>query len=136
MGFRSTGYREETGNSPSQPAVGRSGSQSSSAKRLIWWPRETCRHRSVEFHSLISRLIVATGEYFIHRSKSWVLLVGVLMVTVIGELTWITGPEISFSLFYILPITFVTWRIGRVAGFALSALSVSVWDFVTAVRTY
>src|SRR5262249_16584205 len=128
MGFRSTGYREETElKSPVQPTAERPISQSRTANRSMWWRRETYHFRPIELHSLISRTIVATGEYFMHRSKSWVLIVGVLMVTVIGELTWITGPDISLSLFYILPITFVTWRIGRTAGFALSVLSVCVW---------
>src|SRR5215467_3352166 len=135
MGFRSTGYREETGlNSQSQSTTARSGSLSRTANRSNGGSRETYHHRPVEFSSLISRIIVATGEYFMHRSKSWVLLVGVLMITVIGELTWITGPNISLSLFYILPITFVTWRIGRVAGFALSVLSVCVWVIADAAK--
>ena len=135
MGFRSTGYREETGlKSPVQPTAERPISQSQTANRSMWWRRETYHFRPIELHSLISRTIVATGEYFMHRSKSWVLIVGVLMVTVIGELTWITGPDISLSLFYILPITFVTWRIGRTAGFALSVLSVCVWVIADASK--
>ena len=133
MGFRSTGYREETGlNTPTQPTAARSSSQSAT-HRSMWWRRETYHHR-FEFRSLISRMILATGEHFMRRSKSWVLLVGVLMVTVIGEVTWITSPEISLSLFYILPITFVTWRIGRMAGFGLSVLSVCVWVMADAAK--
>ncbi len=51
----------------------------------------------------------------------------------IGALDLLTGPDISVSLFYLLPITFVTWRIGRNAGFALSFC---VWVVVDARQIY
>ena len=88
----------------------------------------------VEFRSVIPRLIVRTGEYFMQRPKSWVLVAGILMILVIGELDLLTGPDISLSLFYLLPITFVTWRAGKTAGFALSFLSVCVWVFADATE--
>src|SRR5262249_19601861 len=38
--------------------------------------------------------------------------------------------------FYLLPIIFVTWRIGRTAGFGLSFLSVCVWVCADAKQIY
>src|SRR5262249_46202587 len=137
MVFGSTGHREETGfPSPIQfSTAGRSG-QVAGPARSRWRNRVTHHHGPVEFRSVIPRLIVRTGEYFMQRPKSWVLVAGVLMVLVIGELDLLTGPAISLSLFYLLPITFVTWRSGKTAGFALSVLSVCVWVFADAGEIY
>jgi diguanylate cyclase (GGDEF)-like protein len=132
MGFRSTGFREETGlSSPTQATVATKLSDAGTANRTER-RRYRNHHRPLEFHSVIRRLIIATGEYFMHQRKLSVLVLGLLMVATIGEFDLISGPEISVSLFYILPIAVVTWRIGRAAGFALSVLSVCVWVFVDA----
>ena len=132
MGFRSTGFREETGlASPTQPTVAATRSEAGTANRT-GRRRDRSHHRPIEFHGLIHRLIVTTGEYCMYQPKPWVLVTGLLMVAAIGELDLLSGPEVSLSLFYLLPIAFVTWRIGRAAGFALSVLSVCAWVFVDA----
>src|SRR5262245_13807260 len=118
MGFRSTGFREETGSSsPTQPTVATSRSDAGTANRP-GRHRDRKHHRPLESDSLIHRLIVAIGEYCLHQPKPWVLVTGILMVGAIGELDLLSGPDVSLSLFYLLPIAFVTWRIGRNAGFA------------------
>ena len=40
------------------------------------------------------------------------LLLGV--VAAIGFLDWLTGPDLGFSLFYLAPIVYAGWRLGRV----------------------
>jgi len=60
-------------------------------------------------------------------------MIGLLTVVMVGVLDFLTGPDISLSLFYLLPITFVTWRIGRTAGFALSFCA---WVVVDARQIY
>src|SRR5215510_11521280 len=120
MGFRSTGFREETGlPSPTQPTVATKRSDAGTANRT---GRRRNYHRPLESHTLIHRLVIMTGEYFMHQRKLSVLVFGLLTVAAIGELDLLSGPDISLSLFYILPIAIVTWRIGRTAGFALSVL--------------
>ena len=132
MGFRSTGFREETGlSSPTKPTVATKRSDAGTANRT-GRRRDRNHHRPLEFHSVIHRLVITIGEYFMHQRKPSVLVLGLLMVAAIGELDLLSGPDISLSLFYILPITVVTWRIGRTAGFALSVVSVCVWVFVDA----
>src|SRR5262245_10292812 len=123
MGFRSTGYREKTGfASPTQATAATKRELSEAAGRTGM--RHSDKNHRLPHRSLFHKLIVATGEYFMHQPKPRVLLLGLLMVTAIGELDFFSGPDLSLSLFYLLPITFVTWRIGRTAGFALSLLSV------------
>lgn len=42
----------------------------------------------------------------------------------------VTGPEISGSVFYVLPISIVAWRLGRWPGTAASGLSALAWFLV------
>ena len=37
-------------------------------------------------------------------------------LAVIGLMDYVTGPEISFGIFYFLPIWLITWNLGRNAG--------------------
>src|SRR5262249_6024282 len=100
------------------------------AGRGMW--RHRAAPRPAEVLSAIPMLIVKTGEFFAHRSNQWVFITGIIMVITIGELDVLTGPDISLSLFYLLPVTFVTWRGGKRAGFALSVLSTCVSVFADA----
>jgi signal transduction histidine kinase len=57
---------------------------------------------------------------------SWLAFLGLFGVLLIGVVEYATGPEISFTLFYVPPVAMATWfggrRLGLVAGFA-SALA-------------
>lgn len=56
-----------------------------------------------------------------------------LAILLIGALDWATGPEITFSLLYLAPVTFVAWNSTRRIAFTASALSALTWivvDFV------
>ena len=52
---------------------------------------------------------------------------GLVLVAAVGLVDYVTGYEIALSLFYLLPIAFVTWSAGRTAGIALSLLGSGVW---------
>jgi diguanylate cyclase (GGDEF)-like protein len=45
----------------------------------------------------------------------------------IGVADYLTGSEIAFSIFYLIPISLVTWRVGRRAGVPISFLSALIW---------
>lgn len=49
------------------------------------------------------------------------------MVFVLGVIDHFTGYEISFSIFYLLPIIFVAWFVGKELGIVISGLSALVW---------
>jgi len=134
MVFHSTGLRGETVLPSSiESAAGTRGEELRRHERSRWCQRHTHHHQPLEFRSIILGLIVRLGEYFARRPKSHVLMIGLLTVLMVGVLDFLTGPEISLSLFYLLPITFVTWRIGRTAGFALSFCA---WVVVDARQIY
>jgi diguanylate cyclase (GGDEF)-like protein len=56
-----------------------------------------------------------------------VLPVGLTLTGAVGVVDFITGYELGFSLFYVLPLAFVTWFAGRTQGIATAIVSASVW---------
>jgi len=61
------------------------------------------------------------------RSKLFVIAVGFALIGVTGILDFLTGYEFAFSLFYLIPISLVTWLTGRRAGVVASLVSALVW---------
>jgi diguanylate cyclase (GGDEF)-like protein len=51
-----------------------------------------------------------------------------LISLVLGILDYITGYELSFSVFYLLPVAIATWYIGVGAGLLLSWVSAAIWQ--------
>jgi diguanylate cyclase (GGDEF)-like protein len=52
---------------------------------------------------------------------------GLFLVVVLGIIDKITGSEISFSIFYLIPIIFVTWFSDRWVGIFVSGASAMAW---------
>lgn len=48
-------------------------------------------------------------------------------ISVISILDYLSGPEILLSVFYVVPVAFAAWFIGRKAGFRTAFLSEVVW---------
>lgn len=56
-----------------------------------------------------------------------IYLLGLALIAVIGILDHITGFELSFSVFYLIPIILAAWYIGNRAGLAMSLVSAATW---------
>lgn len=54
-------------------------------------------------------------------------LLGLLLVAVVGIVDGITGPEYSFSAFYLIPVVFTAWYAGRGAGVAVAVAGAIAW---------
>ena len=55
-----------------------------------------------------------------------------------GVLDFLTGYEISFSIFYLIPISFLVWYSNKIYGILLAFLSMAVWltvDYLS-IRSY
>jgi diguanylate cyclase (GGDEF)-like protein len=63
-------------------------------------------------------------------SKPGWIVVGVLLLSLVGYLDYITGTEFSFSLFYLLPISLISWAIGERFGLLFAILASGVWMVV------
>ncbi len=64
------------------------------------------------------------------RGRKLFLLAGMFAaIGFLGYLDSTTGPEISFGIFYLVPIAVGTWYTGRAAGVALSLSGGAAWFF-------
>ncbi len=77
-------------------------------------------------------------KYFNKQSDTYLLTWGFIITICIGAVDYKTGHELSFSIFYLLPISFVVWFANRNGGIFMSVLS-SVTEFTANLlsgRTY
>ena len=68
----------------------------------------------------------ATGR----RPGGLALAIGLGAVGGLAGLDYLTGSEISFSIFYLAPIALLTWEAGRGRGLVLSVVAAFVWGIV------
>lgn len=61
------------------------------------------------------------------KNKTILVLLSVLSLLFIGAADYLTGAELSFSIFYLLPILAVTWYLNRIWGIILSISGASIW---------
>jgi diguanylate cyclase (GGDEF)-like protein len=64
---------------------------------------------------------------FEQKSKAFWLLTGLLLVAVIGAIDSLTGYELAFSPFYLIPVVIVAWFVGFRAGMLYALVSSLVW---------
>ena len=75
-----------------------------------------------------------TTEFISNPSKPFCIALCLAILVLIGILDYITGEEISLSVFYLLPVILVTWRTGRWIGLLFCFFAAIVWfytDFIT-----
>ncbi|PWU12783.1 MAG: hypothetical protein C5B50_20825 [Verrucomicrobia bacterium] len=61
------------------------------------------------------------------RPRSPLVIACLAALALIGTVDYLTGFEVMFSVFYLLPIGVAAWFIGKGFGLAMSVLSVLVW---------
>lgn len=59
--------------------------------------------------------------------RTTIMLVAFSLVMLIGVLDFLTGSEMAFSIFYLLPISVVAWALGNRYSALLSVTSALVW---------
>lgn len=60
-------------------------------------------------------------------SKSFWVVTGIVSLCGVGILDYITGNEISFSLFYLFPIALITWGTSPKIGVLSAIISAGIW---------
>src|ERR1035438_5286472 len=71
--------------------------------------------------------LMALNRRLEKASRPLVMALSVALVAVIGLVDYLTGSEIYFSTFYLLPVGLVAWFVGGLGGVVISLLSVVVW---------
>jgi signal transduction histidine kinase len=66
-------------------------------------------------------------QYLSRRSSAFLIALALLLVVALGIVDYLTGTELAFSIFYLLPISLIAWLVGRRAGFALSVVAAVTW---------
>ncbi len=66
-------------------------------------------------------------SFFEKRSKPFWVSTGLAFVIILGIIDYFTGYEVSFSLFYLIPIFTVVWFTNGRMGLLLSSASALVW---------
>ena len=74
-------------------------------------------------HHIIAKL----DDHFARQSQTVILVQGFLLVLIVGCVDYLTGYYLSFSIFYLIPITFVAWFSLRNYGIGISLLSAITW---------
>lgn len=72
-------------------------------------------------------MLIHFDEWFSIMGRKGILAFSILLVACLGWLDYATGFEITFSFFYLIPITLITWYAGLRAGISMTFLGVSTW---------
>lgn len=66
-------------------------------------------------------------EYLSKQPKSFLITLAFVLIAFIGFIDYIIGPEPSFSIFYLIPVSLVTWFMVRWVGILTSVVSAITW---------
>jgi len=70
------------------------------------------------------------NQYLANKSQSFILVVGLLLVMLIGLLDYVTGKDFELDFFYLLPLFVVTWFASAEWAIATAVLVTLVWAIV------
>jgi diguanylate cyclase (GGDEF)-like protein len=75
--------------------------------------------------------MIGTVDRFLSRLRpAQVTALATVALACVGVLDFVTGYELSFSVFYVAPVAIATWYAGRRAGFAFALAASVVWYVV------
>jgi diguanylate cyclase (GGDEF)-like protein len=67
-------------------------------------------------------------DKFLRSLPRWLIVIlAVAILAIIGFFDFITGEEIGFSIFYVIPVMLIAWYLGRVAGIVASFAAAATW---------
>lgn len=69
-------------------------------------------------------------KFFRNLNKPAIISFGLILTTLVGLIDSQTGDEISFSVFYLIPISFVSWYADKRSGFIFSILCAAIWFYI------
>ena len=69
------------------------------------------------------KLLERVGRF----SKVTIITAGLLLVALLGVANYLSGPDVSFLIFYTAPIFLAAWYVGRGAGLLMCAASALSW---------
>jgi signal transduction histidine kinase len=76
------------------------------------------------------------SNYLRPMSRRRVLVVCAIYLLVTVYFDWITGPSVSLTVFYVLPVGLLTWFMGRRSGYVLAVAASVLWFAIDLTGTY
>lgn len=76
---------------------------------------------------ILGRAILGARRLLDRQSKPVAVVLSALLVLGVAMIHVTTSPELTFSIFYLIPVAFATWYAGRGIGIAMSAVSAVTW---------
>ena len=67
--------------------------------------------------------------FFKKKSRRFSIVIGFILIGIVGYVDYVTGREVSFAIFYLIPIGLITWYTGRQPGVLASVASALTWFF-------
>jgi signal transduction histidine kinase len=72
-------------------------------------------------------LLLRSERFFAARPRWVVFAAGAVLAALVAVADAITGPDLVFAIFYLVPVGLVAWNASRVAGVVAAAAVASVW---------
>lgn len=72
-------------------------------------------------------MFTGADRTFAKFSRRTVVAAALAALWLVGALDFLTGPEISFSVFYLVPVGIAAWYAGRKAGLVFAIVASLVW---------
>lgn len=72
-------------------------------------------------------------NFFNQLSQDTLLVIALIFMLVLGVIDYATGFEVSFALFYLIPVSLAAWFVGRDAGFLVSVVSAATWYMANSI---
>lgn len=66
-------------------------------------------------------------KYLVRQAKPFGAVLSFVFILLLGVLDYLTGSEVSFSIFYLLPISLTAWFVGWRVGIAMSVVGAVSW---------
>ncbi len=66
-------------------------------------------------------------DYLNSLPKPLVITLGVIILGMVGVIDYLTGPNFSLSILYLIPVLLVSWYAGRLPGIAISVACALTW---------
>lgn len=81
-------------------------------------------------------MLVTIMKYFDRRSPVQLFVTGLLLLAGVAALDLATGYELSFSIFYLLPIVLITWYLRTGTGYAFCVAAALIWLLVDSISNH
>jgi diguanylate cyclase (GGDEF)-like protein len=72
-------------------------------------------------------MLGSTKQFLSARSPTQLALISLLIVAIVGTADHLTGYELSFSIFYLIPVALGSWYAGSRVGIFVCIISAATW---------